>query len=322
MVFYCLTPNEDISNEARILLNRIILCVSPEELVTIGIEGYQNENIKFPSSYIPSGKEVSKILSLVREDTSEERIVINASVNILGLIIQVLLRFHGYKVVSVIHDVKPHSGSKYFFTLLYNYIVNIVSDRIIIFNNNTGLFRREKVIHTKLAGFEFENVSWNGSMNLLLFGRLEPYKDYRSAALFWKKYSKVFPGTKLYIVGKGDVSLLRYFDNAQNVVIINEYLNLQELKSIVGKVSYFCLFYKKVTQSGVLLLAQSLGRSSIVSDDTEFEPYLLDGDIVWSNETKCSFQSIQNNTLDSVKIVEEYNIRRNILLRTPLCLNL
>jgi glycosyltransferase involved in cell wall biosynthesis len=66
-----------------------------------------------------------------------------------------------------------------------------------------------------------------------------------------------------------------FFKN--NITIINKYLSLEEIATLIDKSAFIVCPYRDATQSGVLSTTFAFGKTAIVSNVGSFSEYIKDG---------------------------------------------
>jgi glycosyltransferase involved in cell wall biosynthesis len=102
---------------------------------------------------------------------------------------------------------------------------------------------------------------------ILLLGRVYAYKGIGILLAALAEIAKVVPHVELVIAGAGDLSPWRAAIGGlgTRVVLINRYLNEQEVRVLIEESSVVALPYVEASQSGVALMAAALGKPVVAS---------------------------------------------------------
>ena len=123
---------------------------------------------------------------------------------------------------------------------------------------------------------EIRGEKLHDEMVILFFGRIHPYKglDYLFKAFQICLDKKI--KAKLIIAGEGkfDIESARHFGN--DCIIINRYIDEQEIKRLFEISSFVVLPYVSATQSGVIPLAYSFEKPVIITDTGALSELVVD----------------------------------------------
>jgi len=237
-----------------------------------------------------------------------------------NLIVLYMMRFFRLKSIVTLHDIDSLIGKessflqKKAFTLSHKIIVhNQFSFNEIV---KKGISKDKVTIipHGNYLPF-VKRVKPNDSsemFNLLFFGQIKEVKGLDILIKAFAKAHKKNQNIRLIIAGKPwGVSAEYYLKiiadlKIETAVITNfNYIPNDDVHSYFQKCDLVVLPYKKIYQSGVLLLSMSYGRACLCSDLDAFN------EIVLNNETGYIFE---NNNIDSLskKILEIYQKRFEI----------
>lgn len=196
------------------------------------------------------------------------------------------------KLVITLHDPKPHTGENSWKTFLkFNLFIPKAKAFILYAEFSKTLLKKVfpkvnvPINCIQLLPFSFmrnylpkEKISDN---SILFFGRLSPYKGIdlllNAIPLILEKY----PNQQFVVAGstsydfKFDEVLISKIKN--NVTIINKYLSLEEIATLIDKSAFVVCPYRDATQSGVLSTTFAFGKTAIVSNVGSFSEYIKDG---------------------------------------------
>jgi glycosyltransferase involved in cell wall biosynthesis len=195
-------------------------------------------------------------------------------------------------LVITLHDPKPHSGENSWKTVLkFNLFIPKAKAFILYAEFSKSqlkiAFPQIKVPINSIQLFPFSFMQnyfpkeRKIDNSILFFGRLSPYKGVdlllNAIPLVLEKY----PNQQFVIAGstsydfKFDEVLISKFKN--NITIINKYLSLEEIASLIDKSAFIVCPYRDATQSGVLTTTFAFGKTAIASNVGSFKEYITDG---------------------------------------------
>ena len=253
-----------------------------------------------------------------------------------------------YKVFFTVHDLHPHEANKAFHKiirqkLLYKKSVKIrVSVKNLITNSaeqeeelkkmypgkSINYFNFPSLVNTVIINGQMYPSELTGKDNyVLFFGRIEQYKG---VELVYKAFteSDALKDTTLVIAGSGEIYFQRDLSKENNIIIINRYINDEEIANLFRHARITIYPYLSATQSGVLSLSCYFGVPIIASDIPFFmtvSEYGLGvnfkkGDMKSLIE---AFRTMRNRDLDSISDHEKKfyesnysknSLRKNLLL--------
>ncbi|MBB78563.1 MAG: hypothetical protein CL844_06130 [Crocinitomicaceae bacterium] len=214
------------------------------------------------------------------------------SLGILNLLVLILASFFKQKKIITLHDIESFHKSS-------SKIVSSICLKLI-----DGV-----IIHNQYSKSEFEKkFSFNGhisiiphgnylpfiktqalntntdEINLLFFGQIKQVKGLgillEAMSIVVKKSTKY----KLTIAGRPWKTGVEYYKNkirelklSEYVTTHFEYIKEEEISELYKNASIIVMPYKKIYQSGVLLLSFSYGRTVITSDLPAFKEIISDG---------------------------------------------
>jgi len=248
------------------------------------------------------------------------------------------------KLVITLHDPKPHTGENSWKTFLkFNLFIPKAKAFILYAEFSKTLLKKVfpkvnvPINCIQLLPFSFmrnylpkEKISDN---SILFFGRLSPYKGIdlllNAIPLILEKY----PNQQFVVAGstsydfKFDEVLISKIKN--NVTIINKYLSLEEIATLIDKSAFVVCPYRDATQSGVLSTTFAFGKTAIVSNVGSFSEYIKDGinGLISEPETndlaKKIMQAIENDYYKKLEanVISNYSSKKleefgNVILST------
>jgi glycosyltransferase involved in cell wall biosynthesis len=184
-----------------------------------------------------------------------------------------------YPLVSTIHDVHPHAGSRKFDQVIGQKCIVRYSNHVIVHGESAkrellmkypNLEGRCNVIpHGDYSFFlQYKTDVKTEKSTVLFFGRIEDYKGLEFLIDAIHIVSKTVPEIKLIIAGQGDLS--RYesaiHKNADLFEIHNDYILDSEVAKFFQRASLVVLPYIEGTQTGIIPIAYAFKKPVIVTD--------------------------------------------------------
>lgn len=203
------------------------------------------------------------------------------------------------KIVQLVHDPFPHSGEVRNALLINIKLSTMFFKAFIMLNNRQRKafvekyhLQKKKVGLAKLGIYECMNkfASNKKVVNIdnyvLFFGRISPYKG---VEYLIKAVNKLNGKTKLVIAGGGQLYFSKdlYEDN-RNIIVINRYMDMYELYSLIKNASIIVCPYIDATQSGVIMTAYSLCKPVVVTNVGGLPDMVDDGKTGFVVEAKSS----------------------------------
>lgn len=169
------------------------------------------------------------------------------------------------KKIFSLHDVVPHPDENInAFIKIYNYIVKNISDRLVVYSQNSFMQLGKKKSKTSilpLCGRDYERHDDDDGY-ILFFGRFKPYKGLDMLSKVIEKVDDY--KIKFIIAGSGEKS--DYNFKFENVKVINRYMSNEELYKLIERCRAVILPYTSASQSGVIPLAYSFGKPIIITN--------------------------------------------------------
>ena len=184
-------------------------------------------------------------------------------------------------IVNTIHDAKPHYGDlhtkSYKIAPLFG---NIFSNHFITHSEYTKniLVQNSKIVSDKISVVPLSNpfiqnrsdklIELTGNKKILFMGRIWRYKGLHVLINAEPYISRHFSNYNIIIAGVGE-NLEKYKNlivNKEKYLIRNERLSFEELIELVKSSDFLVLPYLEATQSGIVNLANSLGKPVICTD--------------------------------------------------------
>jgi len=230
------------------------------------------------------------------------------SLGILNLIVLCLAYWFNQKKVVTLHDIESfHNGSSKFVAKLCLKLIDGI------------------IVHNQFSKAEFEkNFNFNGLLKIIPHGNYLPFVEPHQLNTQQLKINILFFGqlkavkgvdvlleAMKHVVEKSDkyhltiagrpwkteistyVNKIKKLGLGEHVTTHFRYIKDEEVRQLYKEASIVVMPYKKIYQSGVLLLSLSYGRTVIVSDLQSFT------DVITNNENGFVFQSENSGSLAS-----------------------
>lgn len=232
------------------------------------------------------------------------------------------------RLVMTIHDPFPHTGEKSMRSRINRWLSVKLSKKLILLNQtsvndfaNFWKIDKNKISVSKLGPYECtklflprENVS--KKKNLLFYGRISPYKGIEYLCDAMVKVHEKFKDVTLTIAGGGNL----YFDyskyeNLKYITLINRYINMHELASLLRECSVVVCPYTDATQSGVILTTYAMERPIIATNVGALQEYVEEGRtglLIPPKDSESLAQAIISLFSDQSKLKD---IENNIIIR-------
>lgn len=137
-----------------------------------------------------------------------------------------------------------------------------------------------KIYHSSLGVYDFL-TSYEKTANpygkyILFFGRISEYKgvDLLTSA-FVKSICKT-KGYKLVIAGKGSIS---YCCQCEDVILLNRYIENEELANLIRNCDFVVLPYRSATQSGCVMSAYAFNKPILATNVGDLPHSVINGEM-------------------------------------------
>ncbi len=225
------------------------------------------------------------------------------------------------KKVITIHDIAPHDNQS-IIRYMYDRICRKLTLRI--FNNIVLLShpddqlikkhlnpQKQHVFFSKLGPYTYlKNYPLKPNQYgkyILFFGNIRPYKGVDILIKAYKESKCSSYNTKLVIAGKDIEGNILQDENQSNIIIINRYIENDELATLISYCLFVVLPYKSATQSGVTKSAIALDKPIICTNVGNLPNEVIDGrygKIVKPNDVDALRQGIDYMIDNPLKIKE------------------
>lgn len=188
------------------------------------------------------------------------------------------LWFFRNKMVSVIHDGKPHSGEENKKNEIIRKITTKYIRKFILLNNNeVNIFSKayqvpkKKIFVSHLGYYDILNLYGDPNtckqQMILFFGRISKYKGIEYLLEAMRIVHKKYPHVKVVIAGKGKFSFdITQYQALEYVEFRNRFIGLDELANLIRSALVTVCPYTDATQSGVVYSSFALNTPVIATN--------------------------------------------------------
>lgn len=199
----------------------------------------------------------------------------------------------GNKIVLTVHDPFPHTGEESVRKAFnYKQAMRKVKHFVLLNSKQKDEFcdkyhlRHDRILVNRLGFYDcvqtfIKNpvmLDSSKSHNVLFFGRISPYKGVEYLCQAMVKVRKAVPDATLTIAGGGKM----YFDITQYkeldwMNVINRYVGMEELASLLQDSAISVCPYTDATQSGVIMTSYGMHRPVVASNVGGLSEMVQDG---------------------------------------------
>ena len=216
-------------------------------------------------------------------------IIHNTSLGTVSTFLTMLLDYRIPKILSI-HDVVPHGKEKTLKRKIKDFLLtcqikkyknlllySTISDKILESRLSNISYR---LYHSRLGAYDFltfypECVNQYGEY-MLFFGRIDQYKGVDILLEAYKKSELQRLDVKLIIAGK-DLTHITEQINDDNIIVLNRYIENDELSNLIRHSLFVVLPYRTATQSGVTKSAYALNKPILCSNAGNLPIEVIDG---------------------------------------------
>lgn len=183
------------------------------------------------------------------------------------------------KLLQVVHDPFPHSGERTWkkrilrsleFKLIKNYVLlNSKQEKKFVAQNKlktSYVYQASLGVYSCLQEFKNEQNILDDEQYILFFGRISPYKGVEylihAVELLHKENLKI----NLVIAGGGTLYFESLLKNKPYIKVLNKFLSMDELYSLIEHCKFVVCPYVDATQSGVIMSAFALNKVVVGTD--------------------------------------------------------
>ena len=221
-----------------------------------------------------------------------------------------------FPIITTIHDVNPHVGSRKFDQKIGKRMHIIFSDCLIVHGE-----KAKKELKTNKKCYVIPHGDYSFFLNyrkdtvneeegtILFFGRIEDYKGLEYLIRSLPLLSTDYPDIKLIIAGSGDFTKYKNMIlNDKNYEVHNRFIPDEEVPNFFQRAKVVILPYIEGTQTGIIPIAYAFKKPVIVTDVGSI-PEIVDdgitGFIVPPRDPEALAKAI-------VKLLKDENLRKSM----------
>jgi beta-1,4-mannosyltransferase len=191
------------------------------------------------------------------------------------IIILLILKISGKKILWVIHNKISHSKNKLLSKIILFYILTNIADKLITHSKEGILFTKSflkkgkdiKFIHHPIKNNLFINNTYSKKNDILIWGAITPYKGIHSFIDYVIK-NKLNDYYNILIIGKiSDKELKDKLESIheRNIIIKNQFIENEDLEKLFSETKFVLFTYSgfSTLSSGALMDTLSYGAKVI-----------------------------------------------------------
>jgi alpha-maltose-1-phosphate synthase len=181
-----------------------------------------------------------------------------------------------YRIVTTIHDVTPHVGSRFIDQEISRKIHIKYSNALIVHGQNAKEIlskeSRSKDIYVVPHGDYSFFTNMHGEkqdeepFSILFFGRIEAYKGLTYLIQAVPLIADKIPNVKVIIAGSGDFVERKLIENSSFFEIHNYFINDRDVGKYFQRASIVALPYIECTQTGIIPIAYAFKKPVVVTN--------------------------------------------------------
>ena len=235
-----------------------------------------------------------------------------------------LIQFRNKNLYYIMHDPVPHTGeergriaklNKFYFPYIKGFITYSIFAANLFKNYYPNyaskLFAFTLPIYTSVNVKPMQGVKTLKN-KVVFFGRISPYKGVQLFYDAATKLTKKFPETQFIIAGKSTDDYQPKFlhiNNNANIIILNSFIDLDQLFEIMSDAQFCVLPYTDATQSGVIMTAYAFNLPVLVSDCEGLLEYCFDHtNCAFINGNEADLIQKMHNLLHNPALLQEYRL--------------
>lgn len=224
--------------------------------------------------------EVEEPIRLIRAAfATPSGVIVYCVPNKWSVLLLVIIGISNRAQVVFLHDQKPHPGSMWLFTWVYNLVVRVFA-RVVIFNEPTSFFRKKCLSRIKLGGLVRDeeirrledSAGGDRVRRAIFFGRWMGYRGISRLPGIIKLLDEHQWGVLILSAGSGEMRTVP----CDNLEVRDKRYSREELGRELQQVRVGLFPYISATQSGAIIEALSHGVVCVVQDIPELR-LQLDG---------------------------------------------
>jgi alpha-maltose-1-phosphate synthase len=192
-----------------------------------------------------------------------------------------------YKIVTTIHDVTPHPGSRTIDQKIARNIHIKYSDALIVHGNAAKSILAETAVTNNIfviphgdysffaKGIEKKYTEEEG--NILFLGRIEEYKGLQYLIQAESRIAKSIPNFKIVIAGTGHFKEYEDIKKSSHFELHNYYIQDNDVGEFFQRASVVVLPYIEGTQTGIIPIAYAFKKPVVVTNVGSIPEVVEDG---------------------------------------------
>jgi len=186
-----------------------------------------------------------------------------------------VFRLLGGRLIFTVHrfDLDSYDPVRRHLLSLYEKLVFLISDRVVILSDNKRVPADKKVV-IPMAGYKQQVTEPKViAQYYMFFGRIDDYKGLDD--IF--RLAQELPHLKFVVAGNGYSPVIADLQLLDNVTVFNRFIDDAELAGLFEGARLVLLPYKSISQSAVQILSYSYGTPVICYDVGNLKKFILDG---------------------------------------------
>ncbi|MDD3042317.1 MAG: glycosyltransferase family 4 protein [Methanosarcinaceae archaeon] len=181
-----------------------------------------------------------------------------------------------FRIITTIHDVTPHPGSRKFIQKVVQPFHIKYSDALIVHGSYAKTKLEENVSQKEIFVIPHGDYSFFTKLgisdieeeagNVLFFGRIADYKGLHYLIQAVPKIARFIPNLKVVIAGSGDFEEKEYVENNPYFELNNRFIEDAEVATFFQKASVVVLPYIECTQTGIIPIAYAFKKPVVVTN--------------------------------------------------------
>ena len=223
-----------------------------------------------------------------------------------------------YKIITTIHDVEPHIGSRQIDQKIARDIHIKFSDCIIVHGNKAKSILERKAINKKICMvphgdyFFFTKITRDNYQEeegtILFFGRIVEYKGLKYLIQAAPKIAESIKNMKIIIAGSGPLDEYKDIINSPYFEIHNDFIRDNDVGKYFQRASVVVLPYIEGTQTGIIPIAYAF-KKPVVATSVGSIPEIVDDGITGYVVPPKDPNSLAENI---IKILSNKNLRKQM----------
>lgn len=221
-----------------------------------------------------------------------------------------------YPIITTIHDVNTHTGTRKFDQIIGKRMHIMFSDALIVHGEkakkelkvNTNCFVIPHGDYSFFLNYIKDDINEERD-TLLFFGRIEEYKGLEYLIKSIPYIANEFPDIRLIIAGSGDFSKYKTMIlNNKNYEVHNRFIPDEEVSSFFQRAKIVVLPYVEGTQTGIIPIAYAFNKPVVVTDVGSIP------EVVENGKTGFIVSSKDSNALAEaiIKLLKDDKLRKEM----------